>query len=290
MSFDQQVRSGLIANAAHVDPDTEGALVMVLGRARRRRQVRHATVAFVAAVAVLVGVSWLPNQIDLAQSSLRPVAPATSRPVIPFGAGSRVIDLDRVSAARHGFPVVELTVPQGWSDLEHRLGRWGVWTAGKDGNDFLAVSVWEGWMVLRHQHPCTWFGYDWTPGGAPTEHPDVTTLTELVRAAGVGVTDPVSTTLGEVPAQYLEYTLPADYQCRSRAGIPVDPLDKTWTDPTGALSVPDPGQVHQLWILTLAGTSVLIDATHTTGANASDIDTLTGIVDSLEFTPATPAA
>lgn len=199
MSFDQQVRSGLIANAAHLDPDTEGALVAVLGRARRRRQVRHATVAFVAAVAVLVGVSWLPNQIDLAQSALRPAAPATSPPVIPFGAGSRVIDLDRVSAARHGFPVMELTVPDGWSDLEHRLGRWGVWTAGKDGNDFLAVSVWEGWMVLRHQHPCTWFGYDWTPGGAPTEHPDVTTLTELVRAAGVGVTDPVSTTLGGVP-------------------------------------------------------------------------------------------
>lgn len=48
--------------------------------------------------------------------------------------------------------------------------------------------------------------------------------------------------------------------------------------------------MHQLWILTLAGTAVLIDATHTTGANASDIDTLTGIVDSLEFTPATPAA
>ena len=138
-------------------------------------------------------------------------------------------------------------------------------------------------MILRHQHPCTWFGYDWTPGGPPSEHPDGRQLTEILRGAGAGVSEPVTTTLGGVPAQYLQYTLPVDHQCRARADVAVDSLDKTWVDPGRALPIPNPGQVHHLWVLTLAGTAVLVDATHTAGASDSDVNALMAIAGEVGF-------
>ena len=85
MSFDQQVRSGLIANSAQLNPDTEGALSTVLGRARRRRRARQTGVALVAAVTALVAYLWLPSQLHVVRTPIGPAAPEDSAPAIQVG-------------------------------------------------------------------------------------------------------------------------------------------------------------------------------------------------------------
>lgn len=306
MSVEQRLRAGLSANTEHLRPDSERDLERLLGRARRRRQVRVAGVAVaVAAVAIaLLGVADSIRTSDVDTPSHRPTQSTSPRPTpsdrptqstsqrpAPSDAPSNPMLMQPGKHSFRFYSVKPANAPRGLADLRavvevpdgfllsnRRLDpetNVGVHPDAGRGVDFATVDLVNA----------TFCGINYQPTG-----PSVADLaTVLADLPPYRSTDPVPASLGGYNGLYLEISWPTDLRTCSRREERLGAGGLMGSNATGNdMALPGPGTTYRLWILDVDGERVMIALFHTTDDTEKEIAELVDIVESTTFTRVEP--
>jgi hypothetical protein len=170
------------------------------------------------------------------------------------------------------FPVVRVSVPDGWSSA-------GGWILNRGGRFATSVAV-QFWNVDQvYRHPCQWSGTLYQPG------PTVNDLAAaLVGRPLRNATQPRDVKLDGYAGTYLEWSVPSDAdftKCDADGGTS---YFESWIGPPGSDRYQQaPGQVDRLWILDVRGARVVIDAFSLPSSPSTDIEELVEVVHSIRF-------
>jgi hypothetical protein len=171
-----------------------------------------------------------------------------------------------LAAADDVVPDAFVTVPSGYVESS----TWFV--VSDDGDEYLGL-----WTAAEADRDACRHGeqdvYD--PG------PSVDDLARaLVATRSIRASEPVPVTLAGYQGQYVELASPRHMsRCR-------DPEAGLWTSGDGGRGIYNDGQVDLVWILNADGQRIVVNAAYSAGSTASDIHTLTAMVESLEFVAA----
>jgi hypothetical protein len=169
-------------------------------------------------------------------------------------------------------PIVEVTVPDGWSSA-------GGWILNRGGRFQTSVAI-QFWNVDQvYRHPCQWSGTLYQPG------PTVNDLANaLVGRPLRNATQPRDVKLDGYAGKYLEWSVPADAdftKCDADGGTS---YFESWIGPPGSDRYQQgPGQVDRLWILDVNGARLVIDAFSLPSSPSADVDQLVKVVESIRF-------
>ncbi|KAB7745155.1 hypothetical protein GA707_04125 [Nostocoides sp. F2B08] len=174
-------------------------------------------------------------------------------------------------------PVLELTVPDGWSVLP-------VGSLVRE-DDAVTISFWNVAQVFAD--PCRWHGERQLVG------PGIRDLAQaLQRVPRRGASEPTEVELDGRWGLFMEWSVPADQES-DRPGSFVgcddtrrgDTLYVSWTTwPNGRQRYHRfPGEVDRMWILDVDGRRLLVDAQQEPGASAEAIAQIDAIIDSIRF-------
>jgi hypothetical protein len=124
MSVDDRIRSGLAANALIIEPDVEALLSTTLTRYRRRRALRWASVAALAAAACTAFVLAVLWHGDPTPPPPLPARTTTTHACSRLGDGGKC--LDALAAGTYHTqlfqPSIQYTVPDGWRNDQDLKG------------------------------------------------------------------------------------------------------------------------------------------------------------------------
>lgn len=172
-----------------------------------------------------------------------------------------------------GFPTLQITIPDGWSQHDGWLLHRGSIAAST-----VAVQFWAVDQVF--QHPCQWQGTLFRPG--PTVGDLVAALVDRpLRNA----TEPVDVILDGFAGKYLEWSVPSDINF-SDCDLDGATHDfESWTGPQNESDryQQGPGQVDRLWILDVDGARLVIDAFDMPSATDAERAELVDVVESIRF-------
>jgi hypothetical protein len=174
-------------------------------------------------------------------------------------------------------PVLELTVPSGWSVLP-------VGSLLRE-DEGVTISFWNVAHVFADS--CRWHGERQLVG------PGIRDLAQaLQRVPGRGASEPVEVALDGRWGLFMRWSVPADQES-DRPGSFVgcddtrtgDTLYVSWTTwPNGRQRYHRfPGEVDRMWILDVDGRRLLIDAQEEPGASSEAIAEIDAIIDSIRF-------
>ena len=178
-------------------------------------------------------------------------------------------------------PKFQLTVPPGWSSLDG-------WAVHK-GQVYTAPVFVTFWDVDRvYATPCKWrFRMMADPG------PSVAGLAStLAKQPLRDATAPADVTLGGFRGKYLQWSVPNDIAFDEahpeKALFPGCDKDtfQSWTGAVGWASdryQQAPGQVDRIWILSVHGARLVIDASYLPTSTARERRELRSVVDSIRF-------
>lgn len=164
-------------------------------------------------------------------------------------------------------PNVEITVPEGWANLEG----WGVRSTSED-DRLLSISLWQVQEV--YAHPCRWNRPRIVPGPTAADLAEVLTTIPLRNA-----TTPVDIELDGYTGKELEWSVPADADFSKC----VDGKFQSWKEWDGDRYQQGPGQVDRLWIFDVDGQRMVIDSFAMPGATAKDRAMLEQVMASISF-------
>lgn len=170
------------------------------------------------------------------------------------------------------FPIVQVTVPDGWSSA-------GGWVLTRGGSFATSVAV-QFWNVDKvYRHPCQWSGTLYQPG------PMVNDLANALAGRPFrNATQPKDVKLDGYTGKYLEWSVPADAdfsKCDADAGTR---YFESWIGPPDSDRYQQgPGQVDRLWIIDVRGARVVIDAFSVPSSQPADIEQLVKVVESIRF-------
>lgn len=280
MSIDERLRTGLLANTAHlqVEPDAlERELSVVRRRARRRSRRRSAAV--VLAAAVLAAVAWLAADRSLLRSEQAPGP--VQRPDSAGGARSMAGVDGRLEPGRWIVPFWGAhtdRLPRAVVEVPAGYGSPGGWVVdrGADGDPqhHGDVAFWTVDTVVSE--PCR--------GAATTVGPSVRDLVSALRSArGVRTTAPQPVTVDGRHGFYLEVITPRDPVAYRHC--PRGRLTLGYTDDGAAVATDIPGTVFRLWVLDVDGTRTVLLVTSTPSETERDVAELLGIGRSTVFLP-----
>jgi hypothetical protein len=236
---------------------------------------------FVGAVAGVVPVAASSPSASPATPSM-PAASGTAITTVghdrdPLAAGTYRYELDRIPSGGEGFPAIEITVPDGWENLDG----WGL-HRGRFGAAPVAIQFWDVGQVYRD--PCQWDGTLFEPG------PSVAELTAaLVDRPMRNATPPVDVTLDGRDGKYLEWSVPADLDFADCDADGADHYFESWAGAVdGDRYQQGPGQVDRLWILDVDGRRLVIDAFDMPSATDAERQELLDVVASIRFEDGAP--
>ena len=191
-------------------------------------------------------------------------------------ASGTVIEGSIVGDAFH--PGYTVDLPEGWSTLD------GAFMVKEGAGTALGMSVWDVKTVPGH--PCRWRG---------TERDAGSTVGELVRVlVSQGMrdpTEPAPVTLAGYHGAYLELSVPSDAIVTGDSEFRgCDENDNGhrdfvswWGTDRGERYQQAAGQLDRVWVLDVAGQTLLVDATYTPDTSAADRAELEQVVRSLRF-------
>jgi len=282
MSSDQRLRSGLSANTDHLQPDVDGELAALLGRAGRRRRVRTGGFALAAAATAAAVAIWLPGLADSIRANDDSAPVDRLDKTNPLPPSLEKACCERLKPGRYTarfFVGKAAKVPSGLADLRAVVEV----PAGFSGS-FGGVAPWpraQGQAMppsvrfssvteVASQH-CTEIEFQ-DPG------PTVEDLaTALAPQPTFRSTDPVPTSVGGYDGLYLEVSWRGgDRECANGVGT-------LMFGSSGEIGFETPS-THRFWILDVGGERVVIELSHRPGATQKDIAALTRIVESTTFT------
>jgi hypothetical protein len=175
-------------------------------------------------------------------------------------------------------PGYTVEVPNGWSTADAHF-------VTKDGPGVvIGFGVWD--VVTVPTDPCHWKGHLVDPGP---------TVDDLVRALVAQstrhATTPTDVTLAGQDGKYLEWSVPADMVVTGDADFKgCDVQDNghsdfvSWMSSGGGERFQQvAGQVDQLWVLSVSGQRLVVDATHSPNATAADQAELADMIASIHF-------
>jgi hypothetical protein len=239
--------------AAWRNPSVSNALKLVLAAA--------------AVIAVVVaGLNLVPRSDSAVGGS---ASPTPSELRSPTPSGSAPPAAVRTDMFPSGFEDRTLSVlrPPGWYTCCGSTGGPGFamirdTTAPPDG-----MSVYFYAPATTYSDPCT---------KVPVDPPIGPTVDDLVQALGevpnISTTEPVATTMGDLPATYLEMTSDDTLPC-----APEDFYiwDGNWTQ--------GPGQIVRTWVLEVDGSRLVVSALRYPGATEEMLAEQQRIIDSIQF-------
>jgi hypothetical protein len=284
MSIDERLRAGLSANTEHLVPDLELDLARILRRAHRRRQLRVAGAAVLAA-AVVVAIAWLGgvSGLDRASEHQGPIKHpkiGTAQPKSmegingPIEKGTWIVPF--WGREYESLPRAVVDVPAGYGSP----GGWVV-DRGADGDpdSYGDVAFWTVAAVLRD--PCEGVATD-DPG------PSVRDLADALRAQpGHRATRPRAVEVDGYSGLYLEVTLPGQERL---SGCHKSQQTLWRTDAGDEYGGGIGGSVSRLWILDVDGTRVVMVAGTTPNETPDEVAEVLAIAASTRFIdPAEPA-
>jgi len=181
---------------------------------------------------------------------------------------SRARDLTDSGVPR--LPKIALTVPDGWFNYDGwAMSKGHVWRAP------VFVMFWD--VARVYPAPCRWKGKPLVDPGAGVAGLAAALAKQPLRHA----TTPTAAALDGHRARYLELSVPASAR--------FDECDEgsfeSWTANGWASDRYEqkPGQVDRIWILTVDGRRLVVDASYLPGATASDRAELQRVVSSIRF-------
>ncbi|MDQ2674018.1 MAG: hypothetical protein M3Y40_05130 [Chloroflexota bacterium] len=172
------------------------------------------------------------------------------------------------------FPIrVTLTVPDGWEAFGVREGVASICNEDCELPRRAGLAIWAVENV--YTEPCDTSGLADPPIG--------TSVDDLVTALGSlprhQATAPVASTVGGLPATYLELEADADPGDCALAGY------RAWTAGGEDVRQSPPGDRDRLWILEADGVRVMVDVAYPPDTGPEEIAELMAIVDSIRFEP-----
>jgi len=185
-----------------------------------------------------------------------------------LAAGTYVLDLYAGHPNDERFPNIEITVPDGWSNLDG----WGVTTGSESGSRWMGITFWDVDEVYRH--PCD---------GSETIQPG-RTVTDLASALAEQplreASQPVDLTIDGHAGVQMGWSVPADFDFSTCD----DGYFDSWTDVGGGGRYQQgPGQVDRLWILDVDGERLVVDAMYMPSADAKDRKELWRVMETIRF-------
>jgi hypothetical protein len=234
-----------------------------------------ATVAIVVAVLACACAATTPTPRS---SPATRGAPTTRPDATAPRAGTHALKVE--GAASYPYSVV---LPAGWYDLGGQFIDKHDETGAP--RPVLGLSVWDVGQVFRD--PCRWKGQGFDPG------PTVANLVvALVAQKMRNASTPIDVTLAGYTGKYLEWSVPADLKSSSWTSFDACDLDSdgfdhdflSWLGESGGDRYEQvPGQVDRLWVLSVNGKRLVVDATYSPGTSSGDQTELEQVVDSLRF-------
>jgi hypothetical protein len=192
-------------------------------------------------------------------------------------AGTYMIDLDAHGSGEEHFPSIEITVPDGWSNIDG----WGI-NSAQDTDRWVAITFWDVDEVFAH--PCEWQRRTIQPGR---------TVAALASALGKqplrDATAPVDVTVDGFNGVQMQWSVPKGFDfstCDADEAVGDRPF-KSWTATAssggGERYQQGAGQVDRLWILDVDGERLVIDAMYMPSTTPADRKALFEVVDSIRF-------
>jgi hypothetical protein len=173
------------------------------------------------------------------------------------------------------FPIkMSITVPDGWSG--NVGGPYAVFLGDDSGRGSIGVTIFND----VYADPC-----DSGKGlVSPRPGPAVDDLVAaLAKMPNVKPTKPVTDTIGGQAAKQLTLTAPAP-TATCTVG-PTDGIFTTWQLPLGAVGGMAPGQQDRVWVLSVDGTRIVIDAVEPVVQDAALHAQIQSILDSIQIHP-----
>jgi hypothetical protein len=230
----------------------------------------------VAVVAMLLGALYLLSPVGGGIGSGPPAAtpsPTPSPSPIPLGMSDLLLEPGTYVTA-DPFPVqITMTVPDGW--------------IGNIGGPYLAIlEQASGTGSIAFSRPDKVFADPCHSTSGLLDPPPGPTVDDLASAlAGLpslDVTTPVDAEFDGFIGKGLTITAPADTLGCDQDRLP-DAEFSVWELPLGAINSLRPGQVDRVWIVDVAGTRLVIDATHFAGEDAALDAEIQAILDSVQI-------
>lgn len=180
---------------------------------------------------------------------------------------------------RGDYPTYTLDVPDGWIQYKH------MFAAKASGVDVMGVSVWDVGKVPLD--PCNWHGTFQTPG--PTVNDLVAAL---LAQRGRHTTTPKDVTFAGYHTRHFEWSAPAHWKVTGDADwAGCDALPSGHQDYIGWLGNGGgeryalvTGQTDRMWIFTVNGQRMLLDASFSPDATRAQINQMMQVAGSLRFT------
>lgn len=191
-----------------------------------------------------------------------------------LAAGTYVLDLDARGSGDERFPLIRITVPDGWANIDG----WGV-NSGLDTDHWVGITLWDVDEV--YAHPCQWKGRRMIQPG-----PSVADLAKVLAGRPLrNATEPVDIVVDGFDGMQLEWSVPPD--------IDFSTCDRgffeSWTAAAGSWSSDryqqGPGQVDRLWILDIDGERLVVDGMYMPTTDAKDREELGQVMESIRFEP-----
>lgn len=201
------------------------------------------------------------------------VGTAPTRP--PATAPSGLTRLTGVAVGGNPSPRFSVLAPDGWTGGSFILSLTDPLVAG--------MSLW----IVRQvpSDPCQWKGTFVTPGPTVDEHVELL-LAQRLRDASA----PVDVTLAGYAGKYLEWSVPDDMVVTGYADFQgCDATEEghtdfvSWSAGEHSRFHQVAGQVDRLWILDVAGQTMIVDAAYGPNTPATVRDQLAAIVETLEI-------
>jgi hypothetical protein len=242
------------------------------------RLYRRAALVLAGLVAVfsLVGCSSEPSTPVSSSPEAGAASPAAGPATLTEGAeqlaaGSYVLDLDARGSGDEQFPLITITVPDGWSNLDG----WAV-NSGEGSDHWVGMTFWDVGEV--YAHPCQWQDRRIQPGPSVGDLANVLAKRPLRDA-----TEPVDIVVDGFQGMQLQWSVPADIDFSTCDGDDF----RSWTAAAGSWASvryhQGPGQVDRLWILDVDGERLVVDAMYMPSTDANDREELWQVMESIRF-------